>query len=273
MRKACFMIFLFGTLAGAQTFEVASVRPANRDAQRITKRGGPGTTDPTHLTFENYPLIGLIAQAYDLPDFRLTYPGWMFGVRFNVVANVPAGATKQDMRVMLQHLLAERFKLRVHRQNKEMQVLELTVAKNGPKFKDAPETPVTQDEKPASPPAGRSKTDEQGFPVLAAGSLMAIEGDMARMHYARMSMSELAGQLTTQLGSPVVDATGLKGAYDITLSWNTRLTTGAPRADGSDVGPTLTEALQQQLGLKVQSKKMSIEMLVVDNAERVPTEN
>src|ERR1039457_6092640 len=82
--------------AAAQTFEVASVRPAARDARITAKRGGPGTKDPTRLVIENYPLISIVAEAYNLKFYQLTYPEWMFFTRFNIAANVAAGATKGD---------------------------------------------------------------------------------------------------------------------------------------------------------------------------------
>jgi uncharacterized protein (TIGR03435 family) len=276
-KNACFVIVLFGSFAAAQTFEVASVRPADRGAGIVAKRGGPGTKDPTRLTIENFPLITIVGEAYDLKFYQMTYPEWMFFTRFNIVANVPAGATKEAARVMLQHLLAERFKLKTHRENKEMQVFGMTVGKNGPKFKESPEpeTPATPDEDRPSPRlTGALKSDGDGYPVLAPGGIMGIIGDLARLRGARMSMPELGQYLAGQLQRPVVDETGLQGVYDFTLSWNARLSSGAPpRPDGSDVGLTLTEALEQQLGLKLQAKKAMIEKLVIDSVEKVPTEN
>jgi len=274
--KVCGVIFLFVGLAAGQEFEVASIRPASPDARITAKRGGPGTADPARLTIENYPLISIVGEAYGLKFYQMTYPEWMFFTRFNVVANVPAGATKDDLRAMLQHLLAERFKLKAHREKKEMQVFGMIVGKSGPKFKEspAPETPAAPDEAPPARPAGPLKADGDGYPVLPPGTIMAISGDLARLRGARTTMPDLGQYLAGQVQRPVVDETGLKGNYDFMLSWNARLSSGAPpRTDGSDVGLTLMEALEQQLGLKLQAKKAMIEKLVIDSLEKVPSEN
>lgn len=272
--RVCCWLILFAGVSAAQDFEVVSIRPADRDARVTAKHGGPGTADPTRLTISNFPLVSIVAEAYDLKFYQMTYPEWMFFERFNIAANVPSGATKEDVRVMLQHMLAERFKLKAHRQSKEMQAFGMVVGKNGVKFKESPETPATPEEDPPSRATGGLKSDDEGYPILPPGAIMAIKGDLARLRGAKMSMADLAVQLTGQMRRPVVDETGLSGKYDFTLSWNARLASGAPpRPDGADVGLTLPEALEQQLGLKLQSKKTTIEMLVIDSAEKSPTEN
>ena len=109
---------------------------------------------------------------------------------------------------------------------------------------------------------------------------MAIMGDKARLHWSQMTMEMLAGQLSGQLRGPVADATNLTGKYDIDLYWGATsdLRAGPPGTDpgglASDpIGPTLEQALQEQLGLKLEPKKGAVDFLVVDHVEKVPTEN
>ena len=236
------------------------------------------TPDPVRFTVENLDLKNLVTMAYGIEHYQLTAPDWMQSTRFDIVAKVPEGSTREQFRLMLQSLLAERFKLTVHREQKDMQAYELTVGKNGPKMRESADTP-TGVGPPA--PAERPKTqlDKDGFPALPAGNFpsMIMMKDRARWRVAKMSMEEFAGRLAVQVGRPVSDATGLKGKYDFTLSWVTA-PARPPSADGTvpapdDAGPTIFGALQEQLGLKLDSKKVAVDMLVVDHMEKVPAEN
>jgi uncharacterized protein (TIGR03435 family) len=256
-------------------FEVASVRPSPPpDPVRgmlVRMDGGPGTNDPTRLITENVDLSGLVTIAWGVEHYQLSAPDWLSNERFDVVAKVPEGATKEQFRLMLQDLLRERFKLAVHRAQKEMQAWELTVLKNGPKLTESGGVP---DQSPAAFPPGPPKLDPDGFPAIPAGRspYMAVMYDRARWRAVSMSMGEFATRLAVQVGKPVMDATGLKGKYDFTLSWVTeQLRTQTD--DSNAAGPDLFRALQEQLGLKLDAKKSSVEMLVVDHIERVPTGN
>lgn len=269
VHKVCVAILMVG-LVFAQMFEVASVRPTTaKDPRLVSRRGGPGTTDPTHFRAANYPLIRVVCEAYNRQLFQITYPDWMFFTRFDIAANVPPGATKKDLRVMLQQLLAERFKLQTHGEHKLMEVYALTVSKVGPKVKKSAE-PAEEDSESQVP--GEIKRDKDGYPMPPPGA-MTMMGDLARINGSKTSMSALATQLMGQVQRPVIDETNLDGDYDFTLSWNTRLSSGEPRGDGSDIGLTLVDALEKQLGLKLQSKKMMIDKLVIDHADKLPTEN
>lgn len=175
---------------------------------------------------------------------------------------------------MLQNLLADRFKLMVHHETREIQRYELRVAKGGPKFQEAA---PPKEAAPPGPP-GPPKRDQDGYPILGRSSSMAIMGDKARAHWPGMTMEMLAGLLSGQIHGPVTDMTGLAGKYDIDLYWNAgnNLRAGAPGADPaalpSDPGPTLQQALEDQLGLRLESKKGHVHFLVMDHMERF-TEN
>jgi uncharacterized protein (TIGR03435 family) len=278
MRIAAFLTIL--AAARAQTpdaklqVEVASIKaaaPANGGRMRISVHGGPGTKDPGLYTCENYPLRGLIMDAFGLKDFQLSGPDWMQSERFMVSAKIPEGASKEQFKLMMQNLLVERFKLAYHREKKEMQAYELVVAKGGPKMKES-ESPLDPDERPAR--MTERKTDAEGFPVLPPGRapmMMMLMGGHATARHTAETMEEFAVSLSYDVHKPVTDATGLKGKYDFTLHW---ISEGVgPPSSGDDTGPTLFRALPEQLGLRLEGKKGMVEVLVVDHVEKTPTEN
>jgi uncharacterized protein (TIGR03435 family) len=290
---ATFALILFACAAHGQAtaakaeFEVASIKPApppDGRGMRVGMRGGPGTSDPTSVVIENFNVFGLVMRAYDLKTFQVTGADMRDGDRFNIAAKVPQGATKDDLKLMLQNLLADRFKLKFHRETKEMPIFELTVGKNGLKFKESAGPPPEPD--PAAPrPANRP--DKDGYPSPPPGAMImsSMNGSpRARLNAASESMPEFIVMLSNSLGRVVVDGTGLKGKYDFVLSWIPEPMNGAPipmpPGGGSgaaplpdEAGPTLIGAVQQQLGLKLESKKGPVEILVIEHYEKVPTEN
>jgi bla regulator protein blaR1 len=259
--------------AGKQpSFDVASVKPSppptgGRSAN-YKMSGGPGTKDPSRFACENFDLASLIEMAYDVPDFLLSVPTWTRDRRFDIVAKLPEGTTKEQFRLMQQKLLIERFKLAVHRAKKEMPVFELVVAKGGPKLKDPSAAEPTQESQEPVIPSPLKK-DANGFPVLPPGqTAYAIAGGHGRIRGSGETMEHFASTLAGQLREPVIDATGLRGKYDFTLSW---LLVDLP-PDG-DTAPTLTNALPTQLGLMLKRTRGQVNTLVVDHVERTPTEN
>jgi uncharacterized protein (TIGR03435 family) len=199
-------------------------------------------------------LSALIGTAYRVPYYQISAPDWMLMTRFDIRAVVADGTTKEQFAIMLQGLLADRFKVTVHRESREIQRYELVVAKNGPKFKEA--TPLASKDDAVGPP-GPPTRDKDGYPILGPRGGMAIMYDKARAYWPGITMEMLAGQLAGQLRGPVTDATGLTGKYDIGIYWNAddRIRAGAPGTESatlaSDPGPTLMQALQDQLGLRV----------------------
>jgi uncharacterized protein (TIGR03435 family) len=277
------------TPAGAQpSFEVASVKPSTPPAPGLRRRvgcdGGPGRGDPGLLTCTNMSSTNLVTMAYDLPRYQLSYPDWMDSTAFDISAKIPPGTTKEQLRLMEQNLLVERFKLTVHHEKKEMQVFELTVGKNGPKLKEAVEQPPPKEgEAPARPPGPPKWTvGSDGFPIFPPNvSMMVMMNGRARRQQMGDTMEGFARFLSSQLARPVTDATGLKGKYDTLLTWapdGMRMAAAPP--DGSSAGapeaaeplPTLIQAVQS-LGLKLESKKGSIDLTVIDRIEKTPVEN
>ncbi len=326
--KKLFLTILICCCAGyaqdAQlTFEVASIRPTappqmmsgGRIMIAMGKSGGPGTKDPTRITYNGVSLGGLLMEAYDAKRFQVTGPAWLDSERFDIKIKAAEGTTKEQYQVMLQNLLAERFKLTMHREKKEMPIYELMVGKNGLKMKESVEEPPATGSGPADgdgAPAGAKfsfgpgdiKLGKDGFPVLppaASGApRMMVMNGRARLQGQKTSMADLAVQLSRNISRPVIDATGLTGKYDFTLTFAQDNAgrpgmmmpppppgggggvivggggggdfSGPSAADG-DSGPTIFAAVQEQLGLKLESKKGQVDMVVVDHLEKTPTEN
>jgi uncharacterized protein (TIGR03435 family) len=259
---------LAGLAARGQTFEAASIKPATPlgpHGMRVEQKGGPGTTDPGLYTCTNCPLSWVLADGYKFHDYDFSGPGWLEGTRFDFTAKVPAGATKEDFQAMIRNLFAERFKLAVHREQRDMQVYELTVARSGPKFKEStPKDPPKDDG-----PSGPLKRDPDGFPILPPGMSMAVIPGHARMQSEDQTMGWLAERLSGELRTPVTDATDLKGKYDFVVSWSW----DEGPSEVADRAANLVSAFQSQLGLKLERKRGQVEVLVVDHIEKVPTAN
>jgi uncharacterized protein (TIGR03435 family) len=272
MRAVSFLTILLSAIAQTPSpqFEVASIKPGpppDLRGMRVSIRGGPGTEDPGFFRCENCGISGLISQAFDIRDYQLSGPDWMQNTRFDVSAKIAPGTTKEQFRLMLQNLLADRFKMTFHRDKKEMAVLSLVVTKNGPKFKESKAAEAVADDD-APRQSGPAKKDANGFPILppGKGQSMAIMNNRAAVRAGEESMPDFAEMMSNQLRQPVVDATGLKGRYDISMTW-------VPGDSADNPGPTIYAALQEQLGLKLESKKGSVDIVVIDHMEKIPTEN
>jgi uncharacterized protein (TIGR03435 family) len=271
------------------TFEVASIRPSPQTKQGLLMgigcKGGPGTNDPGMWTCVNMNLPILVRNALDLRPYQFQGLSGQYNERFNVTAKVPEGATKEQFRQMRQNLLIERFGLKFHRERKEMPGYELLIAKNGPKFKESkPEPSKDPAGKEQAPPAPFKITyDTDGFPIIPPGvSQVVVATGHARGQWIRTTIEKLTVFLSSQTFKPVTDGTGLKGEYDISLKWSPdaiESVVGSPPtlsslpAQSESSGPSLFDALQDQLGLKLQPKKVTIELLVVDDIKKIPTDN
>jgi uncharacterized protein (TIGR03435 family) len=298
-------LFIFGqTAAGPPAFEVASVKPAAAQTpgrMMMGCRGGPGSPDPGLLSCSNVNVGMLMSRAYGVQGYQINGPAWFDSEHFDITAKIPAGATKDQFNQMLQNMLAERFQVKLHRETKELPMHRLAVGKGGPKMKPSGNVPPSEDAPkdlgPMGEPPPPPRPGPGGFPEPPKGRpglmMMFMNGKM-RLVGTQQTVSDLAQMLGGQLGRPVVDETGLKGKYDFTLDFTPEPGRGmpggmpmpmpppgggsgggmgGPGADSQEGGPTLITAIQEQLGLKLESKKGPVEILVVDHAEKVPTEN
>jgi|SRR5580698_65489 uncharacterized protein (TIGR03435 family) len=254
-------------------FEVATVKHGPpRDYSAGGCDCGPGTRDPTRYSVTNYPMSSLLSIAYGVSNYQLSGPAWLDEERFTIAAKVPEGATKEQLKLMLRNLLIERFKLVTHSEKKEVGGYQLVVAKGGPKLAASAGDPKQNDdpEKRAAP--FKFTLDKEGYPELPPGRNFsgAAGYGRARYRFADESMNDFAGVLGGHIHQPVVDATGLTGKYDFVVSWSFDAT--QPNAP-ADSGPSIFAAVQEQLGLKLESKKVPVDTVVVDHIERTPTEN
>jgi uncharacterized protein (TIGR03435 family) len=213
-------------------FEVASVKPHS------SSEGSPHVSiarDPGRLTYTNITVRVLIREAYGLKVYPLSRgPDALSTGRYDVIAKVSPDASKEQRMLMLRALLAERFKLVVHRETKELPIYTLVAGKDGPKV--------------------RAVANDGSAPETGSAG-----GHQIKAHH--ISMKLLAATLQAWIGDTVVDATGLTGLYDLNLDFNVDEST-------SSEGPTVFEAVQRQLGLKLESGKGPVEVVAIDHVEK-----
>jgi uncharacterized protein (TIGR03435 family) len=274
----------YGQATDAPSFEVASVKPASPTASAISCSGGPGTASPGIWRCSNVPLGFLISFAHGFEAYQFRPNDPCCRDRVDLTAKVPEGTTKKQFERMIQTLLEERFKLKLHYERKEMAIYELTVGEKGPKLKESAPDASSEPEFPWT--SSPSTMGKDGYPVFPAGraGLAGPNGHYRWTGFA-LSTQDIAKTLSEQLGRPVVDATGLKGKYDVDLKWvkdlNFELSERAKAEILEQVGdlpdtrsgPTLVRAIQDQLGLKLTSKTGPGDIVVLDHLEKVPTDN
>jgi uncharacterized protein (TIGR03435 family) len=285
-RWAKFVFLLSTAMCAAQTgsdkpaFEAATIKPfPEGNAIRFSGcTGGPGSGDPGRISCEYVTLKMLIVHAYQVKAQEVFGPAWMDGTHFNVTATVPRGATREQARAMMRSLLAERFQVVLHRENRAIPGYALTVARSGLKMGESHPAAGTAEAAADGPPP----TGKDGFPILRAPAITGSPIILYRQGRARLqglgvTMAQLADSLSHQLDRVVVDETGAVGKYDVTLNWTPEATEPGGRqpgtADDSLPEPTVFMALEQQLGIRVVSKKVQRETVVVDSASRTPTGN
>jgi len=247
--RALTLVLLFAAGLSGQTpsFDAASIKPTPESGD--PKREGPIQLTGGNINLEAASLWNLVVAAYGIKDYQLSGPDWMKSAHFDVVAKAPEDASLDQRRSMLQSLLADRFKLAVHHATKDLPVDALVVAKGTTKL-------------------GNMK-DSEGKDSLS------ITG--GKLQFQNYTMAQLAGFLARgNPDRPVVDATGIEGAYDFAVELDSP--TGDPgdakRAIGRAMADgTFARMVAEQLGLKVEARKQAIDIVVVDHAERVPVEN
>ena len=229
-------------------FEVATVRqspPPPGDLIDINL----GTLRNGRLTFANASLSDCLKFAWQIvSDDQISGPDWIKSkaVRFDIVAQAPPDTPRDQLSLMLQALLADRLKLVLHHERKTLHFLALVVGRNGPKLSKA------------------SDANSSGGNIAARGRITANH----------MSMQGLATLLSRFERQTVVDMTGLQGEFAFHLEWMPEPSYGGPAAaTDNPSGPSFFTAVEEQLGLKLESRKAPLDVLVVDHAEKVPAEN
>ena len=283
-------------------FEVASIKPAAPPAMSggggFIMRTGIKVTG-TRMDYVNASVRDLIRTAYGLKDYQITAPEWMAAARFDIEAKLPEGAGREQVPKMLQSLLEDRFKLAAHLTKDERDVYALVVGKNGPKLKATdPDARNGADLKAMSEADLKAAAESMAKRGTVAMSRMqggntvsfGTGGGNATIHSLGVTLGQLADSLTRYVDRPVLDATGIEGKYDFTLevppgSFMTAagmesqmraamgaagMSAGTAASDPS--GASVFESVQKY-GLKLEKRKAPIDMLVVDSAEKAPTEN
>jgi uncharacterized protein (TIGR03435 family) len=199
---------------------------------------------------------------------------------FDVLAKVPARATPDDVRLMLQHLLAERFKLTMHHESRETPGYALTIGKTGSRMKASPALPADGPSQLGISKLPGLGMDKDGFVVLPPGYANMItlpsKNGISRLTGARESIGVLCGYLRMRLLQPVVDQTGLLGIYDFHLAFASESVASAriePSSEAPEPAPTLIQAVEIQLGLKLEPKRLPVDFLVIHHVEKAPIEN
>jgi uncharacterized protein (TIGR03435 family) len=220
----------------------------------------------------------LVSEAYDMSILRISGPAWASEDSFEIVATMAPGTTKEQYRAMLRDLLTERFKLEIHREPRVVSLFALTVSKGGSKLKTPQPDPPAGAATDAKPRQTMTK-DADGYPVFAPGiSIMVTLANDGKPRAGMQAHNEavewLVKTLSGQLKATVVDETGLTGKYDFAMNWvpeDGRIATMPETADLG--GPSLTSAVEEQLGLRLMRRKGPLEFIVIDRAERKPAEN
>jgi uncharacterized protein (TIGR03435 family) len=292
----------------SKSFDVASIKQsAPLDPQKMLsgqQRVGM-KTDAGRVDIENWSILELLNAAYKVSPTRLTGPGWggfspFTATRFDIHATIPAGATQDDVPEMLQSLLAERWKLAFHNEQREQQALALVVGKDGPKLqRSPPEAPADAANNTNRPDPIQVSGDpaKGGMTIRGAGQAGAMKlsvtpDGMVHMTAERLTMAQLADSLTQFAGQPVVDQTGLTGNYQVAFELSQADVLAAARSAGLQIpgasaaagaGPAAaaadppgqTGAYQsvEKMGLKLESRKVSVEYMVIDRLEKLPTED
>jgi uncharacterized protein (TIGR03435 family) len=230
------MCTALAVFAQIPTFEAASVKPA---APR-TARGGRPTASGDRFSYANSTLANLVARAYLVKTYQIDGPSWIRTERYDVIAKAPDSTPKEEVPLMLQTLLTERFLLKLHREQREMAVYALSTGKGKPKFQ---------------------KSDGE------------LSYDMSNNHrqLKNHTMLQLADLLSSIVQRPVFDRTGLVGTYNFPLEMSIEKL-GGINANPDSSSPSIF-TIVEGLGLKLESRKEPVEVIVVDSGNKVPTEN
>jgi uncharacterized protein (TIGR03435 family) len=226
----------FAVSGQSPSFEVASVRIAAPSAGR----GGHATASGDRVSYENTTVKNVLARAYGVKGYQIDGPSWILTERYDIVAKAPDDTPKEQIPLMLQSLLTERFQLRVHREERLMPAYELIAGKGAPKLQKS-EGALTYD--------------------MSGG----------RRELKNHSIVQLTDFLSSIVQRPVRDKTGITGTYNFSLEMSLE-ELGGINAKPDVFAPSIF-TIVEGLGLKLESQKAPIEVIVVDSGNKVPTEN
>ena len=269
--------------AARPEFEVASIRPSGpaRPAQLDIGLH----IDGARVSFTYLALKDYIGSAYQLKHYQISGPEWIASARFDIAAKLPAGTKRDQVPQMLQALLEDRFQMKAHREKKDFPVYALVVGKGGLKMKESP-LDAEGGEAPGS--VNVAASGGRGGVSVNYGRGASFTFGNNKFEARKLTMAVFIDSLGRFLDRPVVDMTDLKGTYDFTLDFSPEdfmaMQIRAAMAAGVVLPPEAMRALQygsgdsmfaavETLGLKLESRKEPLDVLVVDKIEKMPTEN
>jgi uncharacterized protein (TIGR03435 family) len=242
-------------------FEVASIKPNATGDNRVMMQAAPGG----RMNMTGVTMKLLMRNAFRVQDFQIIGgPAWMEADRWDIQTKAEENASPAQVNEMLQTLLADRFQLKFHKETRELSVYELVIAKGGAKLQE-----TKPDGAPMAGPRGE---------VLGRGAMVVGRSQLAG---SGMTITQLSSMLANTLGRTVIDKTGLTGNYDVRLSWTPEPGQGGlvggggappPPVDPDAAAPSIFTAIQEQLGLKIDSGKGPVEVYVIERAEKPATE-
>jgi uncharacterized protein (TIGR03435 family) len=241
-------------------FEVASIKlltPEQLDQAVVSGGGRIVTQDPSLLSYPFITLKILLMRAYDLKPFQISGPDWLNDANYQLSAKLPAGATEDQIPLMLQQLLTERFQMTVRWDTRQETGYALVVDKGGPKLTLSADQSIHENDRPDTP-----RSLKMCNPLKMGGGTMAA----------------LAAELSNLLAEPVTDSTGLNGRFDVTLNLSCQEVTAAGQGpssstdNGADTKGATFDAVRD-LGLRLEPQKVQVKHLIVVQANRIPTEN
>jgi len=236
--------------------------------------GGPGSDNPERILYSGVPLTIILMRAFGVQAREISGPEWLETQKYDIEANIPPGTTPEQFQTMLQNLLKQRFGLVVHLETKYAAdtAYDLALTKGGPKLKTTAE--------PIGPPKATQLREGSRMTVTFRRYSIAAFAKWLGMPLAKITPRNGYGQYSA---ARVLDDTGLLGEYDFTLEFSGAMGPGGALRAGSaadpggaapdDGGVDIFTALERQLGLKLEQKKVPLNILVVDHAEKVPTDN
>jgi len=275
---------MFAQNAAHSEFEVASIKPSAQAVDRVNVgvHVDGAQVRCTYLSLRDY-----IRMAYDIKEYQVVGPDWLASERFDIAAKVPAGG-REKIREMLQALLKDRFHMKTHTDQREFPVYALVVGKGGPKMKESPLDPEGE-----TPDGGRGAVN-----VTASGGRGGVAVNLGRGSFFNFANNKLEGKKLTMtafadtlarfMDRPIIDLTGLKPSYDFTLEFTPEdyramqirsaiaagviLPPEALRLLEGNSGDSLFAAIAA-LGLKLDTRKAPLEVMVIDAMLKSPTEN
>jgi len=265
----------------APTFDVASVKQSKTDSVNSNFPLGPGdayTANGGYFNATGFPLVTYISFAYKLvgnqnQSFMDQMPGWANTERYDIQARVAGNPGKEQMRLLMRALLAERFQLAIHEEERQVAVAALVAVKEGklgPQIQEHPADAAC----PLDANPGMASEDPR-FPLLCGGLVGMPPSVPGRLRFGGRNVTlELIGRTLSPAvasGRPIVNRSGLDGKFDFNLEFLAPARPGVEEQPDRS-GPTFEEALRDQLGMKLTSQKGSVKVYVLDHVER-PTEN